>query len=87
MVLELNVFKNGSTWDSCVSGGSPNGEIDIISGPGALFERPNSLDQAKSMIEHYIRCSIADPERPDIGGDPQIGELSSGGFEWILPPK
>jgi hypothetical protein len=88
IVFELYAFKNGSTWDSCVSdGGTPNGEIDIISGPGELFKRPNSLDQAKNMIESYIRGSIADPERPDIGGDPHIGKLSSDGFEWILPPK
>jgi hypothetical protein len=88
MVFELCVFKNGRTWDSRVTGsGTPNGEIDIISGGDAMFEKPTSLNQARNMIESYIRGCIADPQSPDIGGDPHIGKLSSYGFEWILSPK
>jgi len=86
MICQISVFKNGQTWDSrVIEGGTPNGEIDIISGPDATFEKPVSLNQARNMIEHYIRSAVDDPERPDIGGYPHIGKLTSEGFDWLIP--
>jgi hypothetical protein len=89
MMFEISVFKNGNSWDSYVSKSTaaPSEGISIISGPAAKFEKPTSLNQAKNMIEAYIRSSIADKKILDIGGDPHIGKLSLNGFEWILAPK
>lgn len=90
MGFELSVFKNGRTWDSCViDGGTPSGEIMIVSGGKEVvtFDKPNSLNQAKGMIEHYIQNCIDDPRNEDIGGNPHIGKLTSEGFEWLVQPK
>ena len=90
MVLEIEVFKNGYTWDSRVSGsGVPNGEIDLVSGgiESKEFGKPTSLDQAKDWIEDYIRDCIADPRNAEIGGEVHIGKLTSGGFDWMVSPQ
>lgn len=90
MGFEVSVFKNGRTWDSCViEGGTPSGEIAIVSGGVGLaeFDKPTSLNQATGMIEHYIQDCIADPRNEEIGGDIHIGKLTSGGFDWMVPPK
>jgi hypothetical protein len=90
MGFELSVFKNGRTWDSCIiDGGTPSGEIIVVSSgvEPADFDKPRSLNQAKSMIEHYIQDCIADPRNEEIGGDVHIGKLTSEGFDWMVPPK
>jgi hypothetical protein len=90
MGFEISVFKNGHTWDSCITdGGTPNGEIVIVSGgtEPTEFEKPTSLNQAKNMIEHYILSCIADSRNEEIGGDVHIGKLTLKGFDWIIPLK
>jgi len=89
MGFEMSVFKNGRTWDSCVTGGGmPTGEIFVISGglEQVTFDKPASLSQATGMIDHYIRDCIADPRNEEIGGDVHIGKLTSEGFDWVIAP-
>ena len=85
MATELCVFKNGRCWDSRIIGSSaPNGEIDLVNGgvQPALFDKPISLNQAKNMIEDYIKECIADPSEEKIGGKVQIGRLTAESFDF-----
>ncbi len=86
MGFEIRVFKNGSTWDSYVNGGgTPNGEIIILSGgvESSEFDKPASLNQAKGMMESYIQDCIDDPRNKEIGGKVRIGKFTLDGFEWM----
>lgn len=86
-VSHISVFKNGRTWDCQVEEeGEANGEIDIISGPGAVFEKPRSLNQAKNMIKAHLDDCVAHPTNL-VGGHVHIGKFTSDGFAWIHPPK
>jgi len=85
-VSEITISKNGLSFDCAVKEGTPSGDIDIASGPDAIFDKPVSLNQAKNMIESYIRSAIADPACSDIGGQVHIGKLTSEGFGWIISP-
>jgi hypothetical protein len=86
-VSEITISKNGLSFDCAVEECTPSGDIGKASGPDAIFDKPVSLNQAKNMIEGYIRSTIADPECPNIGGQVHIGKLTSEGFEWIIPPE
>jgi hypothetical protein len=85
-VSEISAFKNGRTWDCYVDEGVPNGEIDILSGPATDFERPRSLNEAKNLIETYLKNCVAHPTE-EIGGHVHIGKFTPDGFSWIQPPK
>jgi hypothetical protein len=85
-VSEITISKNGLSFDCAVKEGTPSGDISIVSGPDANFDKPVSLNQAKNMIESYIRSAIADPACPDIGGQVHIGKLTPEGFDWVIPP-
>lgn len=86
-VSQITISKNGRSFDCIAEGGTPSGDIGIASGPDATFDKPVSLNQAKNMIESYIRSVIADPKCPDIGGQVHIGKLTSEGFDWMVPPQ
>ncbi len=93
MGFEISVFKNGYTWDSRVlngGAGTPTGEIVIVSGrkeESIDLGKATSLGYAKALIERYVRDCIDDPKEEEIGGDVQIGTLTSEGLDWIIPPK
>ncbi len=85
-VSEISAFKNGRTWDCHVDEGVPNGEIDILSGPDSDFEKPGSLNEAKNLIETYLKDCVTHPTE-EIGGHVHIGKFTPEGFSWIQPPK
>lgn len=80
-VSQIKVSKNGRKFDCSVEEGSANGSIDIVSGPEFDFDKPDSLNQAKDMIEHYIQECIDDPRNEDIGGEVHVGKFTSAGFD------
>lgn len=84
-VSQIAAFKNGRTWDCNVNEGVANGEIDIISGPGAEFETPKSLSEAAGAIKAYLEDSVAHPTE-EIGGHFHIAKFTPEGFSWIQPP-
>jgi hypothetical protein len=84
-VSEITVFRNGRGFDCSVEENFANGEIGIVSGPDAEFEKPASLDDAKKMIEAYLEDCVANPTEV-IGGHVHIGKFTTQGFTWIRPP-
>lgn len=85
-VSQISVFKNGRTWDCAVEEGNPNGELDLLSGPSQVFEKPQSLDEATNMIGAYLDDCVAHPTN-EIGGHVHIAKFTDAGFSWIRPPK
>jgi hypothetical protein len=85
-VSEISVFKNGRTWDCRVEEYVPSGEVNLVSGPGGVFDTPRSLNEAKNLITLYLEDCVAHPT-DEIGGHIHIAQFTSDGFSWIRPPK
>jgi hypothetical protein len=85
-VAQISAFKNGHTWDCIVDDGEANGNIDLVSGPGREFDKPQTLTDAENAISDYLDYCVSHPTE-EIGGRVHIAKLTPEGFSWIRPPK